>query len=335
MVREMRGRLILATTLCVTLVACSSGTGSDRRSSPTTSARTSTEGVPAFGHVFLVIGENAERRLITPSTMPFTAGTLAPDAASFTNYDAVTHHSLANYVSMTSGRYTQCDQHDHDPSICHRNVGNLFSQLDGAGLTWRSWMESMPAPCTVVNAGDPNRAGYAVRHDPAVYYDPIEGSGGQWSATTPSAGCTADVLPMGGTGPSDTSAFDAALADGSVGAFNLVVPNLCEDAHNDCGGTPTQLTQFDAFLAREVPKILASPAFGNDGLLIVTFDEGTTDVGGGGNVALYLEGPHVRPGVYEQAANHFSLLRMLEDGFRLYGYLGAAASAPPIANVWK
>ena len=331
----MRGRLTLASALCVTLVACSSGSRSDQRSATRTpSLRTSTEGVPAFGHVFLIVGENTERREITPSTMPFVTGTLAPNAASFTRYDAVTHHSLANYLAMTSGQYTQCDQHDHDPSICHRNVGNLFSQLDGADLTWRSWMESMPAPCTLENAGsDPTQ--YAVRHNPGVYYDPIEGANGTWSATSPSARCLANDIPMGGAGVNDTSAFDAALASGAVGDFNLVIPNICEDAHDDCGGTPTQLSQFDAFLAREVPKILASPAFGADGLLIVTFDEGTTDIGGGGNVALYLTGPHVRPGVYDQAANHFSLLRMLEDGFRLYAYLGAASSAPPVANDWR
>ena len=140
------------------------------------------------------------------------------------------------------------------------------------------------------------------------------------------------------------SAFDAALGTGNVGRFNLVVPNQCEDAHDNCSppkGNP--LTQFDDFLAREVPKIEASPAYGTDGVIIVVFDEGAGDnvknnqdrFGQGGRVVFSVESPLVRPGIYTGVFDHYSFLRTMEDGFRLGGYVGNAASVKPINNIWR
>jgi hypothetical protein len=333
-----RGLPAFALAAGLLLAACSSGaTSVDAPTSPAIASPASPVAsgrVPRFGHVFVVIGENTERSEISTTSMPYLAGTLGPTAASLTNYDAVTHASLANYIAMTSGQYTSCQQDDKPPSECHQDVDNLFNELDAAGLTWRAWMQSMPAPCGLEDAGSaPNE--YAVKHDPAVYYDGIEGAGGQWSATQPSAGCLANVLPTGDGGTNDTSALDRALASGDVGDLNLIVPNLCEDAHDNCGGSPVALTQFDDFLAREVPKILASPAFGPRGVLIVTFDEGTTDQGGGGNVGMYVRSPLVTPGTSDQPTNHYSLLRTLEQGFGISTYLGGAASAAPFSGIWR
>src|SRR5438046_2265133 len=84
-----------------------------------------------------------------------------------------------------------------------------------------------PSPCYLVNAGDSSTFNsYRVKHNPAVYFDDVEGPGGTWSPT-PSAECVANDIPMGGTGPNDTSAFDASLASGNVGGFNFIVPNQC------------------------------------------------------------------------------------------------------------
>jgi phosphatidylinositol-3-phosphatase len=40
-------------------------------------------------------------------------------------------------------------------------------------------------------------------------------------------------------------------------------------------GAPGGLTQADKFLARWVPKIMASPACRDGGLIVITFDEGS------------------------------------------------------------
>ncbi len=91
-----------------------------------------------------------------------------------------------------------------------------------------------------------------------------------------------------------------------------------------------------------MPLIEASPAFGTDGVLIITFDEGTlTSInkadkfGSGGRTAFAVVSPLAVPGTYAQTADHYSLLRTIEDGFGITSYLGNAASVTPINTIWK
>jgi hypothetical protein len=111
------------------------------------------EGVPAFGKVFLIIGENTTFSQLDKNSAPYLTGTLEQNSAWLTNYFAVTHYSEANYVAITSGQFTECEQLDGSAASCHQNVPNLFAQLDTAGVSWQSWMESMPAPCYLLKTG--------------------------------------------------------------------------------------------------------------------------------------------------------------------------------------
>src|SRR5439155_20715498 len=231
-----------------------------------------------FGNVFVIIGENTEITQLTKNNAPFLLGTIKPESAWLTHYFATTHYSEANYVAMTSGQFTPCEQHDGSIASCHQAVPNLFNQLDvsyGAGA-WQSWMESMPSPCDISSAGgDSTLNHYAPKHNPALIYDDVAGT---WSGSTltPSSECLNQDIPAGTTGPNNMDAFNGALALGQVSRFNFVVPNECEDGHDNCSPTGTPIIKFDNFLRREVPHILASPAFGSNGVLIVTFDEAQT-----------------------------------------------------------
>ena len=318
-----------------------------------------TEGVPRFGNVFLIIGENTELIQINKQITPYLANDLAVRSAWLTHYFAVTHFSLANYVAMTSGQFTACHQGDYGPGDCHQHIDNLFSQLNAAGISWKSWMESMPEACAIADAGTSKTFNsYDVKHNPAIYYDNIEGPDGVWSASSTSTLCQEHVVPSGATAANDMSAFDAALASRRTPRFNLIVPNECENGHDSCQPNPPSATgQFDEFLRREVPKVLASPAFGTDGVLIITFDEGTFTAGGwgaggsapcdawvdcpnqfrgGGNVPFLVISNLTKNGVYETYVHdHYSLLRTLEDGFGMQQYLGNAGSTHPIVDIWK
>ena len=344
-----RRGLIAATALAMAIVATPAGP---------VHAAGGLEGVPAFGKVFVIVGENEELVQINHNSMPYLVDTLKPKSAWLTEFFGVTHFSTSGYVGMTSGQYTPCEQFDLPPSQCHQNVDNIFNQLTEAGTSWTEWMESMPEPCHLTNAGSAKNLNYyTVKHNPAVYYDNIEGQGGVWSATNRSDLCMDNVIPTGTTGPNYTNAFDAALASGNVADFNFIVPNMCEDAHDQCPGSKGQpIKQFDAFLAREVPKILHSPAWDSDSVLIVTFDEGTSTQGGfpsndstpckvwdtcphpfdgGGNIAFLVISPLASPGSYHGHADLYSFLRTLEDGFGISDYLGKAATRAPITAIWK
>jgi hypothetical protein len=108
------------------------------------------------------------------------------------------------------------------------------------------------------------------------------------------------------------SSFNNALAAGTVPAYNFVSPNLCEDAYHSCNGA-NPVTEYDNFLKKEIPLIEASPAFGSDGMIFVTFDEGyvkTADP----NTMMMVLGPQVQPGIYSGYYDHYSTLATIEQG---------------------
>jgi hypothetical protein len=129
------------------------------------------------------------------------------------------------------------------------------------------------------------------------------------------------------------SRFNAALASGHAARFNMIIPNGCQDGHDSCG-TKDKAGQFDAFLRQEVARIEASPAFGRDGLILITYDEWGDATPQDHRVAFLAIGPQVHPGVYAGRFGHYSLLRTLEDGFGLRGHLLGAATARPINQIW-
>ena len=76
-----------------------------------------------------------------------------------------------------------------------------------------------------------------------------------FSATTPSQECLRRDVQAG----PEMSTFNSRLLTGTVPRFNFIIPNGCEDALGNCAPIDNRYTQFDDFLAREVPLIQASP----------------------------------------------------------------------------
>ena len=173
--------------------------------------------------------------------------------------------------------------------IYPKQVKTLVDQMSERGLTWKGYMGDMgndparesatcghpqigvgtdntntaEAPSTSVPLGD----AYATRHDPFMYFHSI----------IDSPSCNTHVVNL-----------DAHLAKDLERASttpNLVfiTPNLCDDGHDGSGtgaagttcanGQPGGLTSIDAFLKKWVPQIMASAAYKEDGLIVITFDE--------------------------------------------------------------
>ena len=280
-------------------------------------------GVPRFGHVFVIVGENTSSSQVTAARAPYLVRTLRTQGAWLTNYRTFpSSGSLGQYVAMVSGQFTRCEANNDLPARCHQSAPNLLAQLASTGRTWRDWQESMPAPCYRRDAGTPSRHNeYSAHHNPALYFANLRAS------------CTADSLSMGGTGAKDTASFDAALASGAVGDLNLVVPNDCENGHDPCGGDGVR--HFDAFLAREIPRIEASPAFGTDGVVVVTWDEGADPPHDPSHVGALLLGPLVRRGAVDRARHdHYGLERTLAEGFGV-APLARARRAAAVTSVWR
>src|SRR3989442_3835180 len=83
------------------------------------------------------------------------------------------NQSLPNYLCLSGGSDFGCGGYDGNPNsnACTSTAWgalNIVDRLEGAGLTWKAYMEGMPGNCYWANSGD-----YAVRHNPFVYYSHI------------------------------------------------------------------------------------------------------------------------------------------------------------------
>ncbi|MGN7797645.1 alkaline phosphatase family protein [Leifsonia sp. 22587] len=222
-----------------------------------------------------------------------------------TQYSAITHPSLPNYLALTSGTTGGISSDCNPPGgSCLVTSPNLADSLRAAGRTWKMYAEGMPSPCSAPNAGR-----YAVKHNPFLYYP---------SVTASEAYCRQHDVPFSG--------FAADLAStSSLPAFSFVSPDLCNDMHS------CPISTGDVWLSRVVSQILASPAFTSQrSLLVVTFDEGDS---GNNVVACVFAGPGARRGAVSSVGyTHYSLLRTIEDGLGLPP-LGESAAATPMSDL--
>jgi len=243
----------------------------------------------------LIVMENTEYPDVVGSpNAPYINGTLIPDGTLFTNYDAVSHPSLPNYLAMTSGS-TQAKTGTDAISPGEIGGENLFEQLTAAGIGWRSFEEGLPSACDGSITAGVAPGIYALKHDPALAY-----------STVAAGSSCRDVLPL--------SALDAS----HLPRFSFLTPNECHDMHS-CG-----VATGDAWLRGVMPSLLQ-----NGAVVILTFDEGSTDTGGGGHVLTLEIGPGVGRTRNGAAFDHYSLLAGLERHFGLR-QLGEAAGASPL-----
>jgi len=339
--------MVLAGTAASLAPAGASVAAAAGHSGVSAGAAATSENVPALGHVFLIIGENTTYSHLTSTNAPYLMNNVRPRAAWLANYYAATHWSQANYVALVTGQFTRCEQQDYGIA-CHQNIDNLYHQLDQARLTWKVWLEAGKAKCDTGSGGSCTSdtpcplTGFYTTGNPPILFDNIEGPGGVWSATTPSQECLANDVPAG-TDDDGMVTFNDALATGNVARFNMVIPNGCDDGEANCKPVNNRYTQFDNFLAREVPQIEASPAFGDNGVIIITYDEderagglaAKNGLGSGGHVVCAVISPMAVPGSYDQKYYHYSVLRTVEDGFRLGAYLGDANAVTPVNDIWR
>ena len=201
--------------------------------------------MPAFGHVFIVVGENsAYSQTFSASTMPYLTS-LANKYGIATKYWSDTHPSIGNYEGLTAGQIFTNDD-GQTPSTLPLSSDNIAFEVQQAGKTWKDYVEtggpdSVVSGCSAVNSGN-----YIVRHDPLEYFTNIN---------------RANIVCF--------SQFATDLANNALPNLSWLSPNGSDDGHD------TNATAFDTWLQTVITPLLASSYFqsGGDGLLIITFDE--------------------------------------------------------------
>jgi len=361
---------------------------------------------PGIKHVWVIELENKSfDQAFVSNTNTYLWKTLPSQGKLLRQYYGTGHFSLDNYISELSGiapnidtqadcqRYMDVALSVPVPDASGQVVGQgcvypaavktLANQLSEHRLTWRGYMQDMgndptreELTCGRPKSGgtvvDPSGLGgsdgtqsatatdqYAARHNPFVYFHAI--------LDTPA--CAANVGPL-------PRLFTDLSSVSTTPNFTFITPNLCDDGHDatcagkNYGGRNNQggLYAADQFLKRVVPQIQASPAYQQDGMIVVTLDE-SGDVGtpagataccgeptgpntpapgqvgpGGGRIGtIVVSKRFIKPGtVSDVPYNHYSFLRSMEDLFRLgptptipgadgrghLGYAGAAGLVP-------
>lgn len=283
-----------AALVCLVLALAAAGGAAAQAYRP---APPASGALPAVHHVFVLMLENQSYAVTfgRNSPAPYLAQTLPAQGALLTEYYAIAHASLGNYIALVSGQAaneaTQLDcptfedfrarahgLDDHGQlagigCVYPRIVPTLPDQLEAAGLTWRGYMEDMgrnparePATCGHVPVGRRETTQmasvadqYAARHNPFVYFHSIIDDQARCDAHVVSLKLLPQDLQSAATTPN----------------YVFITPNLCNDGHDaPCvDGRRGGLDAIDAFLREWVPLITGSPAYQADGVLIVTFDE--------------------------------------------------------------
>jgi phosphatidylinositol-3-phosphatase len=255
--------------------------------------------VPAFSHIFIIVMENHEYGSIIGSSAAPYINSLANSYGLATNYYGASHPSLPNYLALTAGSTFGITS---DCTTCYVNATNIADQVEWSGRSWKAYIEDLPSPCYLGAAS----GGYAMKHNPFVYYTNIRNN---------AARCAAHVVPF--------TQFSSDMSRNQVPNYVWITPNMCNDMH-DCS-----VATGDAWLKKVVPTITGSAAFRNNGVLFITFDEGTSNAGccggaWGGRVATVVISPKSTAGFRSAVAeNHYGLLRTIEDAWHL-PRLGAA-----------
>lgn len=203
-------------------------------------------------------------------------------------YHAAGHDPSAGGVALLSGQKDALGPFDD-------KTATLADQLTGAGRTWKAYVEGVTMG---LNAGD-NPCARPPEQQPR---NPFL----RFASITGAAECGSSIAEL------DRIAPDAADAD-SAPTFSYILPGPAHDGS-------TSLADADAWLAATLPPLLASKAYNDGGLVVVTFDAGApTDIeAGGGRVGALLLSPYVTAGGTIGAPyDAFSLLASVEGLFGL------------------
>jgi acid phosphatase len=248
---------------------------------------------PAVTKLLVVVEENHTFDQMKAG-MPYAFG-LAKRYGYATDYHAVTHPSLPNYLAIAGGS-TFGITDDGSPATHRLSGHSVFGQVLSRGRTAATYAESMPVACARYS----NRL-YAPKHNPWTYF------AGERRA------CLAHDRGM--------STFSRATRAGRLPRVGLVVPNLCHDGH-DC-----PLATADRWFRALMARVFAGPDWRSGRLAVVlTGDEST-------RVLTVVIHPSQRHHVVTTRLTHYSLSRLYDEVAGLPA-LRNARTAPSMARAF-
>ena len=268
--------------------------------------------------VFLILMENVSwPDMVNGINAPYINNVLLPQSSYASNMFIVpgTFGSLPQYLWLESGTNWGVTNDSSDPASHHFNTTNhLVIQLQNAGLSWKAYQESITGTtCPTASSGL-----YAAYHNPFVYFDDI-----YLNPTN----CTNHIRPY--------TELARELTNNTVARYNFITPNLCNCMHGGAGcPSANRISVGDTWLASEIPRMLNSQAYRNNGAILITWDEGTGNVAGPfGTIVL---SPLAKGQGYGMTnrLDHTATFRTLQEIFHV-PLLYAAKTGPNLSDLFK
>jgi alpha-D-xyloside xylohydrolase len=273
-------------------------------------------GLNASSTVFIILMENHNWSSIKGSgSAPYINNTLLPIASYADQYynPPGIHPSEPNYLWLEAGTNFGILNDNPPSSNAQSTTSHFVTQLKNAGISWKTYQENIDGTsCPTVD-----NYPYAVRHNPFAFFTDVTGS-----SNPP---CTAVMRPF--------TELATDIANNTLAHYNFITPNVCDDMHDSCAPTNDPVKQGDSWLSQNLPTILNSAAYQNNGLIIITWDEGES--GSDGPIGCIVLSPFAKGGGYHNAIRytHSATLRTLQKIFGVT-LLNGAANAPDLSDLF-
>lgn len=187
------------------------------------------------------------------------------------------HPSEPNYVWAEAGTdfgaHTDADPREANGNTFYDQSIHFTRLLNEAGIPWKDYQEDIEYSVSPTNSAYGTNApvpnpyngsdqyGYAVKHNPSAFF-----------ADT----ATENVYPL--------SQFFLDLANGAVGRYNWITPDVYNEAHSSLNGgfmyhgihytgDQSAIAAADHFLSIVIPRIMATPEYQDNGVIVLWWDE--------------------------------------------------------------
>ena len=333
----------------------------------------SSQSASQLKHLFLIVMENHATNEIVGNTAdaPYL-NQLASQYGVASNCFGVTHPSLPNYLALFSGDFqgiwddckagqdVTCAPEEFVPNSGDAtsataltaaelssatnqphwfNGQNLVDQLEARHLSWKAYMQSMPAgftgeysPLDTVNGQPVPRKLDAQKHNPFMSFSDIRNNPARMQL----------IVPF--------TQFAQDIASSDVPNLVWISPDQCNDMHGlsadnatavgipDCGSPASGLDHSviklgDTFLSTTVPAIMSSSAWKQNSAIVIVWDEddyagfsgccnsqtganGVT-LGGASAPAIIITSQGPKRVTSDVAYNHYALLATIQEQFGL------------------
>nr|WP_166583753.1 MULTISPECIES: alkaline phosphatase family protein [unclassified Mycolicibacterium] len=299
-----------------------------------------TSTVGALDHVFMVYLENKGYGDIVGSPNAPYLNSLINTYGVETDYYALTHPSDPNYYPILGGSDFGLSYNCATNCI---NAPNLADSIEKAGKTWAGYAQGMSAagPYTSTSSYAPDQLPFLAFSD--IFNNPARADAHLFPLTQ-----MATDLSSSATAPNFAwfAANEANNGEGPIdfptGILNFIGSMLTNHQYN--------VKAADQFLQSTVPTIVNSAVWNDPtqkSVIFITFDEDTDNLslgfGNGGNhvVTVAIPSPGavaagMRSGNFSDSsyANHYSLLRTIEDSLGLPPLTNNDAYAEPLNGFW-